>query len=171
MSNVSLHYRTVIEFVREIPVLGIGKVKHLPVVIPASLNTSGTQSQSWFRGYPRNRQTGPVTPWLFSIIQVSYQHSWGIQVRKGRCVVLEGRVGVCAHGCFAPYTCVKASISVKSKGIFLIQMAAFLLIWNLHLNDCHRICENSTVNCYRKYDFYKRFIISIINVGAASSLC
>ena len=63
---------------------------------------------------------------------------------------------VCARACSALYTCVKACISAKPKWTCLIQVAAFLLIWNLVLNECHRICENSRVIIENFTVFYKR---------------
>lgn len=35
------------------------KWKHLTIVIPASLNISGIQDQTWLRGYPHENQIGP----------------------------------------------------------------------------------------------------------------
>lgn len=144
----------------------VRKVKHLPVVIPASLDAAGTQGQTWFRGYPHDRSIDPTAHWLSSITQVSCQHfpeEFSSRKRKmWECVR--------ADACFALYTHVKACISTKAKWTFVIQIVAFLLIWNLFLNECHRICEKSKVSHCRKFhSTLQKGLINIIDMGAATS--
>lgn len=52
----------------------VRKVKHLPAVIPASLNASGIQGQTWLRGYPYDSQICLAAHNLSAITQVSCQH-------------------------------------------------------------------------------------------------
>lgn len=128
----------------------VRKVKHLTVAIPSSLNASGIQGQMWLRTYPHDNQIGLGARNLSAITQVSCQHiPWEFTLQKSRM----WKWVACA--CFALYVCVKVSTSQKSKWTFLIQMAAFLLIWNLFLKKCDRICGNGSVIIENFTVFYK----------------
>lgn len=113
------------------------------------------------RGNPHDRSIDPTAHWLSSITQVSCQHfpeEFSSRKRK---------TWECAYAdaCFALYTDVKACISTKAKWTFVIQIVAFLLIWNLFLNECHRICEKSKVRHCRKFrSTLQKGLINIIYI-------